>query len=722
MATINDYLQYAETTFAAYASLMAGPQNKQAYIAAGMADAQADAFNAHWTVLTQSASDPSGFSAVLLQNVQTGEKVLAIRGTEGSQAGADYITDFVDIVAGQLRSMPQAIALESFYQQLLSTGKLGAAEQVTVTGHSLGGFLAQSFTALHDSVVRATYTYNAPGFNGAIQQVVEYMGLTDASVANAKIINLRATDGLSLTAGLGQMLGSVQQVRIEAGTADPIYYHSILPLSQSLTIYDSYARLQPSITMAQANDLFVASGKGERRQEDALDALRTVFIGSASNDTNNTPTGDRDRFYINLQALQNDAGFKTLGGQVKLAQANAGFASAAQATTNTALAYRYALLELLPYAVVASSDAQNSTLYGNYTQRLSLYDPATGQGQLTTNWLTDRAAMLASVVYRNQYDTSGVLTPNPAQGIKAGHYLDVASNTELTVGLDVVTTREFAFGGDAADTLLGRSAEDHLYGGAGDDTLNGLGGNDHLEGGAGTDTYQFSGAWGTDTILDSDGQGLIQIGGVTLQGGKKITGQNNVWHNEEQGFTFALAGSGASQMLIITQNGNLNTIRVQGWQSGQLGLTMDDAPAAAPAITHTFTGDQRAKLIGIETQLNVAPDQAAYNSYAWNETSWAADGSLTNGIAEADFSDVVYGTAGNDKISGSATLNVFQRSKPGDSWSPPAGQRIHRNTSKVSSKYGGYSHISCSKNITPTRHTPNLAAASARAIRNGALQ
>jgi hypothetical protein len=95
---------------------------------------------------------------------------------------------------------------------------------------------------------------------------------------------------------------------------------------------------------------------------------------------------------------------------------------------------------------------------------------------------------------------------------------------------------------------------------------------------------------------------------------------------------------------------------------------------------------------------------------------------LTNGIAEADFSDVIYGIAGNDKINSSATLNVAQRSKPGDSWSPPAGQRIHRNNSKVSSKYGGYNHISCSKNITPTRHTPNLAAASARAIRNGALQ
>ena len=142
MATIDQFSNYAETALAAYAALIVTSQNVQAYRDVGMGLVEAQTFNAQWAVVSQSPSDASGFSAVLLQSTQTNEKVLAIRGTEGSLGGADYITDFLDIGAGQLRTMPQYAALEGFYQQLISTGKLGSSEKIIVTGHSLGGFLA----------------------------------------------------------------------------------------------------------------------------------------------------------------------------------------------------------------------------------------------------------------------------------------------------------------------------------------------------------------------------------------------------------------------------------------------------------------------------------------------------------------------------------------------------------------------------------------------------
>jgi Ca2+-binding RTX toxin-like protein len=109
------------------------------------------------------------------------------------------------------------------------------------------------------------------------------------------------------------------------------------------------------------------------------------------------------------------------------------------------------------------------------------------------------------------------------------------------------------------------------------------------------------------------------------------------------------------------------------------------------------------------------------NTYKWSATSWGADGTLLGGIAEANFADAIGGTSGNDKTNGfggndalsgnagndeidggvgddligggtgsdhisggdgkdfinsSATLNVYKRYKPDDSWSPPGGQVV----------------------------------------------
>ncbi|MBI2727867.1 MAG: putative Ig domain-containing protein [Polaromonas sp.] len=146
-------------------------------------------------------------------------------------------------------------------------------------------------------------------------------------------------------------------------------------------------------------------------------------------------------------------------------------------------------------------------------------------------------------------------------------------------------------------------------------------------------------------------------------------------------------------------------------------------------IGQTYTGDQRAKLIGTEIDPNIAPDNPRFGTYKWSATSWANDGTLNGGIQEDNFADVIYGSSGNDRIDGkggndalaggagndqidggdgddmiaggagtdsikggagndyissSAELQVPQRVRPTDSWSPPAGQEV-----KVSSATWG---------------------------------
>ena len=151
MTPVEQYFSYAETALAAYGvDLVAGGINSREYTRIGMGSQQAAKFNDRWLVLSQSSFNLNGFSAVLLQNSETGEKVLAIRGTNDPM---DLATDLINIANfGTVLGMPQYYSLEAYYAQLVSTGLLGVNEQIAVTGHSLGGFLAQAFVARQEAV------------------------------------------------------------------------------------------------------------------------------------------------------------------------------------------------------------------------------------------------------------------------------------------------------------------------------------------------------------------------------------------------------------------------------------------------------------------------------------------------------------------------------------------------------------------------------------------
>src|SRR5487761_1915880 len=131
MPSIANYLKYGETALAAYAiGLQLGNGNTQAYQDADMSSSQAQRFNNTWQVLGQrDLSD--GFSAVLFQQVDTlgqpvGQKVLAIRGSESSLGGIDYLADAINIaLLGSSAGMSQYNSLQKFYQSLIDQRKLG---------------------------------------------------------------------------------------------------------------------------------------------------------------------------------------------------------------------------------------------------------------------------------------------------------------------------------------------------------------------------------------------------------------------------------------------------------------------------------------------------------------------------------------------------------------------------------------------------------------------
>ncbi len=133
----------------------------------------------------------------------------------------DFYTDVVDIaLLGSTRFQDQYSALSDKIKEWSLSGELRTG--FSITGHSLGGFLAQALAAEFDSDVSAVYTYNAPGFTvaeGVLSDIgtelLDRLGIVDATVPNDKIINIRALEGISATAGLGQMVGSIEVVSIE---------------------------------------------------------------------------------------------------------------------------------------------------------------------------------------------------------------------------------------------------------------------------------------------------------------------------------------------------------------------------------------------------------------------------------------------------------------------------------------------------------------------------
>ncbi len=189
-------------------------------------------------------------------------------------------------------------------------------------------------------------------------------------------------------------------------------------------------------------------------------------------------------------------------------------------------------------------------------------------------------------------------------------------------------------GGDDSDTLDGGDGNDKILGDDGDDVLIGSTGSDQLQGGAGNDTYRFSSGDGVDVIRDEDGQGSIEVDGQALSGGKKLA--DGTWISDDKQFTFTLVDNGdGGNDLAISRRGQRDGVRVQGWQAGQLGITLDDTPADDGQPVFQVSGDQK-------------PDADGDGNYSYDSYGNV----VTTGEAQPGFADVIFGSKDNDKLSG----------------------------------------------------------------------
>ncbi|HQR40967.1 MAG TPA: hypothetical protein PLF26_21475, partial [Blastocatellia bacterium] len=433
-------------------------------------------------------SESNGLSATVFQNVATGERVLAIRGTSDIH---DVITDVVDVFTlGSTRNQGQYLALRDKVQQWIAGGVL--PQHFPVTGHSLGGFLATGLALEFPQHVDHAYLYNTPGLGGltsrpVLDEIARVYHIAGGSFDPSRFSNVRAKPGTSLISGFGTPLSAPILVEGEdhgglfIGTAN----HSIKYLVDSLAVYDALDWVSDTDARERIGTIVRGAGVSPLgKLEATLDSLRAMLLGGS---LPRTAHEDRESLHANLIALTDSAAHRTLFGQAQLTPTAQLGLRALAGDPSAGLAALTALRFLSPFRLGGVEGALASA---NPALAVSLaHDAALTRQRLLVDadysdaWRADRARMLKAMIGRAESDGA----QDVARRIPVSRRYDDRGDA---IVLDtrpgdrrVAPVAQVTFGKeDASNTIVAGSSADALYGGFQADTLDGGAGDDRIEG------------------------------------------------------------------------------------------------------------------------------------------------------------------------------------------------------------------------------------------------
>ncbi|MHB1429787.1 MAG: alpha/beta hydrolase family protein [Rhodocyclaceae bacterium] len=455
---------------------------------------QADIFidsTTGYSFINQLPNTVNGTSATVFRSNADGSYTIAVRGTEpDAQLFTDLLQDAIGVVlAGKAKV--QLIEAFRYYKQLTTaTGQavtysetevsilsavllsgtpltgalenLAAAESafavltandkglglvpsgatINFAGHSLGGHVAYLLADLVSLTSGGTHplgdvmTYNAPGENTLLYEWGNWLGLDTSDhsgLIGSKHLAFYGEAGLNVTAGLGQVIGTRVPLFIEGEGTVSLENHSIVKLSDSLALYDTYSKLAPGLQLAQIETLLKASSASMGDTlESTLDALRTLLIDGtiASDAAKQTAVGNRDAFYTNVYALQDNGTFQALSGSASIVALMGVNASVVTAQARTDFGYFLAVKHLLPVALEGTAGVLagvHGDLYGEWQADLALTPEQrkNGEANYSDDYLADRAALLA---WKLKYGLAGG-RPEEAKQVKAPwRFEDKAAN------------------------------------------------------------------------------------------------------------------------------------------------------------------------------------------------------------------------------------------------------------------------------------------------------
>jgi len=487
------------------------------------------------------------------------------------------------------------------------------------------------FGRLFPDVTEHVFTYNAPGISFIGEAALRHLGV--GPIDATRVTNVASVMGSEPISRIWSKPGENIGVFTEAGSA--LYQHSIVPLTDTLALYGTFATLSPGLASdpaAVSGIISAASPYSESSLELTLDALATTLgvdgaptlIASTISDL-----AARDSYYHNLYALLDG---RSPGRNYAIESLAGKSAGELAAMADDHVSVRFALKELTPFAADGA-------------------DFASFDDSFSGGWLASRAEWLAAMLEGNQVDRvfgfSGTADNvifrdldaersysllDGTQGILATQVATLADRSRIRDFLEnVAYNRSVVFGSESAgDRLVGLSGGDRLFGAAGDDSLEGAAGDDYLEGGAGSDTliggagddvlsggdgadrleggagsdtYLFSGALGADTIVDRDG--LVYAGNVLLTGGNREEGE--AFLSSDGQYSYEFRGDLESEGTLVI-NGAL---RVEGFRNGDLGIRLVDGfePAEWRPITDALLlGDISHDWEDFDEYGNILPD------------------------------------------------------------------------------------------------------------------
>ncbi|WP_447977250.1 calcium-binding protein [Candidatus Nitrospira bockiana] len=489
--------------------------------------------------------------------------------------------------------------------------------------------------------------------------------------------------------------------------------HSLTLLVDSLALQELFQQLDPNLEQEQIEAIFTAVSDAKAALvgqthvaegdtlELALDALRILFLGDQVVPTpfndNGGGFGDltnRNQFYAGMDEVRTAANGRTFRIESLVGEASGGAFAAARQGNEIGLAYRYALKELNPFAVIGADYSAH-----NQNGELDLYDPTTGDGTWSLVALSDRVELLAEKVkFTVANGTPGT--------VSATLYED--QTTGFNNGQHATASQVVMFGNAEADEFLGRAGNDHIYGGAGADTIKGFGGHDYLEGndggdelfggldndtllggsgidtldggeghdtlnggldddvlrgGLGLDRYQYRSGFGADVIEDPTGDGFVEFDLQTLQGGLHWEGDPaDTYRSHDGRFTFVRSGAD----LIIN-----DAVTITNFVDGHLGIHLAEASgyttSAPPVLDEsngfpTFTkvdgeGDDTDALLG--------------------NTNYVVQGNGGNDVLlTAQGNDQLFGGTGNDTLRAGSGQDQLLGDEGHDSLHGNAGQDV----------------------------------------------